>query len=219
VARDLRRVDDAELVRRFAAHRDRGERDAARAVWEQLVISNHDRVRTLVVAWRHPENPAVRIAAADVDDAVQLALVKFGLRMVETFRGVSEGELRAALRRLVDFACRQTARSRLRHERRSAGSLDEPLGEDGEGRRFDADLAQRSVAAADREEEREDARAWVRDALGRVANPTRRAVLELSLAGVDGDEIARRLGVSRDVVYQHRTRALRELRAHGEEPS
>jgi RNA polymerase sigma factor (sigma-70 family) len=219
VARDLRRVDDAELVRRFAAHRDRGERDAARAVWEQLVICNHDRVRTLVVAWRHPENPAVRIAAADVDDAVQLALVKFGLRMVETFRGVSEGELRAALRRLVDFACRQTARSRLRHERRSAGSLDEPLGEDGEGRRFDADLAQRSVAAADREEEREDARAWVRDALGRVANPTRRAVLELSLAGVDGDEIARRLGVSRDVVYQHRTRALRELRAHGEEPS
>ena len=62
MARDLRRVDDAELVRRFAAHRDRGERDAARAVWEQLVISNHDRVRTLVVAWRHPENPAVRIA-------------------------------------------------------------------------------------------------------------------------------------------------------------
>jgi RNA polymerase sigma factor (sigma-70 family) len=219
VARDLRRVDDAELVRRFAAHRDRGERDAARAVWEQLVISNHDRVRTLVVAWRHPENPAVRIAPADIDDAVQLALVKFGLRMVETFRGVSEGELRAALRRLVDFACRQTARSRLRHERRSAGSLDEPLGEDGEGRRFDADLAQRSVAAAGREEQREEARAWVREALGRVANPTRRAVLDLSLAGVDGDEIARRLGVSRDVVYQHRTRALRELRAHGEEPS
>jgi RNA polymerase sigma factor (sigma-70 family) len=219
VARDLRRVDDAELVRRFAAHRDRGEREAARAVWEQLVISNHDRVRTLVVAWRHPENPAVRIAPADVDDAVQLALVKFGLRMVDTFRGVSEGELRAALRRLVDFACRQTARSRLRHERRSGGSLDEPLGEDGEGRRFDAELAQRSVAAAEREEEREEARAWVREALARVANPTRRAVLELSLAGIDGEEIAKRLGVSRDVVYQHRTRGLRELRAGGGEPS
>ena len=79
MARDLRRVDDAELVRRFAAHRDRGERDEARAVWEQLVIANHDRVRTLVVAWRHPDSPAVRIPPADVDDAVQLALMKFAL--------------------------------------------------------------------------------------------------------------------------------------------
>jgi RNA polymerase sigma factor (sigma-70 family) len=214
VARDLRRVDDAELVRRFAAHRDRGERDAARAVWEQLVISNHDRVRTLVVAWRHPENASVRIAPEDVDDAVQLALVKFALRMVDTFRGVSQGELRAALRRLVDFACRQTARSRLRHDRRLAGSLDEPSGEDGEGRRFDAELAAMAQDRAERDASARAARDWVAGALDRVRNPTRRAVLELTLAGVDGDEIARRLDVSRDVVYQHRTRGLRELRGH-----
>jgi RNA polymerase sigma factor (sigma-70 family) len=219
VASDLRRVDDAELVRRFAAHRDRGERDAARAVWEQLVIANHDRVRTLVVAWRHPDNAAVRIGPADVDDAVQLALMKFALRMVDTFRGVSEGELRAALRRLVDFACRQTARSRLRHDRRLAGHLDEPLGDEGEGRRFDAELARMAQAEAERESARRDARDWVREALERVTNPTRRAVLELTLEGVEGEEIARRLGVSRDVVYQHRTRGLRELRGHeGDRP-
>ena len=36
--------DDEELVRRFAHCRDGGDRSAAKAAWEQIVVANFDRV-------------------------------------------------------------------------------------------------------------------------------------------------------------------------------
>ena len=215
---DARAPDDEEQVRRFAHHRDAGDRAAAKAAWEQIVVANFDRVETLVRTWRHPSSPAVRIADPDVDDAVQRALVKFALNMAETFRGVSAGELRAALRQCVDYACRDAARAVMTRERRVAGSIDERVAPERDAAgRFDRELGRLSAEESGREEERRDAREFIAAALPRIGNEARRAVLEMTLDGVPADEIAERLDVSLDVVYQHRTRGIKDLRALQEE--
>jgi RNA polymerase sigma factor (sigma-70 family) len=211
-------VTDDELVRRFARHRDAGERAAAKQAWEQIVLANFDRVETLVRVWRHPSNASVRIAEADVDDAVQRALVKFALNMGKTFRGASGGELRAALRRCVDYACRDVARAVMTHEKHVAGSIDERVAPERDAAgRFDRELGRLSAEEGGREEERREARDFVAAALSRITNETRRAVLEMTLDGVPAEEIAERLGVSLDVVYQHRTRGIKDLRSLQEE--
>jgi len=48
---------DDELIRRFCDHRDhrdRGDRERARELWEQLAITSFDRVQQLVKAFRFP---------------------------------------------------------------------------------------------------------------------------------------------------------------------
>src|SRR4051794_32334357 len=50
----LQMLRDDELIRRFCEHRDRGDLERARELWEQLAIANFDRVQQLVKAFRFP---------------------------------------------------------------------------------------------------------------------------------------------------------------------
>src|SRR3954454_1729441 len=74
VANELR---DEELVRLFAHARDRGDRDRAVQVWEQIVINNADRVTAWVAAWRYPGS-GDRVQDVDRDEAASRAFWKVG---------------------------------------------------------------------------------------------------------------------------------------------
>lgn len=217
-ARDGGDRDDAALVREFRRAYDAGDLPRATRCWEELVVRHVDRVAGLVGAWRLREHPDVAIPPADRDDVVQEALRRFAMRMIDTFEGTSVGELRSALRRLVDFACRDHAREVMRREQREV-PLDEPARDDADGERGRRD---RSVARAlerdlDDAEARREAADDVAAALELVSHDRRRRVIELQLAGASTEEICARLGVSRDVVYQDRNRALREIAARWKE--
>ena len=92
--KEMSGLTDDELVRLFALARDRGDRDRAVAIWEQIVINNIDRVSQMVAAWRYPGS-GDRVQDVDRDEAVSLAMWKVGRKMVDTFAAGASVELRA----------------------------------------------------------------------------------------------------------------------------
>jgi len=180
---------DAVLLQRFLLARRRRDEVAARAAWDELVGLNFDRVVTLVRV-----ESRGRLSAEERDDAVQRALVTMLTRFMDTFRGTSMGEFVAATRTLVRFACVDT-------QRRAAAvtSRTEELSDDAEQEVADEPdpLLERGGAFLD----------W---ALPQLAD-RRREVIELDLGDLTTEEIQERLGVSRDVVYAARSRALKDL--------
>jgi len=194
--------------------RDRGQRDLR--LWEDLAVLEYDRVRAQVRAFRFPGGSFL-----PVDDHY-VATQEAWLRVValgRNFAGSTLFELRAALRTTVVHACMDFGQRKLRRERHAAGSLDEPSRDGVSGSRYDAAVAARSreLAAIEadedaRQEEREDARKLVAWALEQMKNEGHREVLRLTvLEGLSGDEVAQRLGITTDNVYQRRRRGLKTL--------
>jgi RNA polymerase sigma factor (sigma-70 family) len=181
------RHDDV-LLQRFLLARRRRDEAAARAAWGELVELNFDRVVTLVRL-----ESRGRLTPEERDDAVQRALVTMLTRFMETFRGTSMGEFVAATRTLVRFACVDT-------QRRAAvvsGRTEELVDLQEEDAADDDELLERGGSFLD----------WaVPQLVGR-----RREVIELDLQDLTTEEIQQRLGVSRDVVYAARSRALKDL--------
>ena len=179
---------DAALLQRFLLARRRRDEAAARAAWNELVELNFDRVVTLVRL-----ESRGRLTDEERDDAVQRALITMLTRFMDTFRGTSMGEWVAATRTLVHFACVDT-------QRRAAliSGRTEELGDHVAEEAVDADpVLERGSAFLD----------W---ALPRLTH-RRRAVIKLDLQDLTTEEIQERLGVSRDVVYAARSRALKDL--------
>jgi Sigma-70, region 4 len=192
---------DDEQLRRFLVARRAGEEAAAQRWWEALLAGNFDRVRGMVVL-----ESRGRLSNDEQDEALQLALVKIAVNMIHTFRGSTMGEWVLATRRLVTFACIDTQRRaavRSRHERAIADD-DREVYDAIEERRREQEALDAEADALD------DARAWLDWAVPQLS-PARRAVIELDRENVDVEEIQRRLGVSRDVVYASRSRALKDL--------
>ncbi len=211
--RDPRQVGrhDDEKLRRFLAARTAGDEAGARRWWDELVSDNFDRVRGMVVLQSRGH-----LSADEQDDALQRALVKLFNNMIATFRGTSMGEWVESTRTLVKFACIDTQRRAMTistHER----SL-EPRGrDDDDDGRWDVDVyaaieqQRREQESAEQDVERlHDGQAFLDWAVPRLS-AKRRAVIELDRAEVPVDEIQERLGVSRDVVYASRCRALKDL--------
>jgi RNA polymerase sigma factor (sigma-70 family) len=179
---------DAALLQRFLLARRRRDEAAARAAWSELVELNFDRVVTLVRL-----ESRGRLSAEERDDAVQRALVTMLTRFMETFRGTSMGEFVAATRTLVRFACVDTQRRAAVVSGRTEELVDLPE----EDAADDDELLERGGSFLD----------WaVPQLVGR-----RREVIELDLQDLTTEEIQQRLGVSRDVVYAARSRALKDL--------
>lgn len=211
--RDSQRLGrhDEEKLRRFLAARRIGDEATARRWWEELLGDNFDRVRGMVALQSRGH-----LSHDEQQEALQRALIKLANNMIETFRGTSMGEWVESTRTLVKFACMDTQRRAAvisRHER----SLEQPAGGDTEAGRWDAD-----VYAATEQQRREQESAQhdmesIRD--GQVfldwavpkLSDKRRAVIELDRQEVPVEEIQERLGVSRDVVYASRSRALKDL--------
>jgi RNA polymerase sigma factor (sigma-70 family) len=202
---------DDEKLRRFLAARRAGDAAGARRYWEELLTDNFDRVHGMVVL-----ESRNHLSYDEQQDALQRALIRLANNMIETFQGSSMGEWVNATRTLVKYACIDTqrrAQTISRHER----SLDAPGRGDDDAGRWDADV----YADIEKERRERESDEQTADALGDhqaflnwavpQLSPKLRAVVELDRADVPVDEIQERLGVSREVVYQSRSRAAKQL--------
>jgi RNA polymerase sigma factor (sigma-70 family) len=179
---------DEVLLQRFLLARRRRDEAAARAAWGELVELNFDRVVTLVRV-----ESRGRLTPEERDDAVQRALVTMLTRFMETFRGTSMGEFVAATRTLVRFACVDTQRRAAVVSGRTEELVDLP-----------------EEDAADEDELLERGGSFLDWAVPQLVG-RRREVIELDLQDLTTEEIQERLGVTRDVVYAARSRALKDL--------
>lgn len=200
-------------MRRLVAARRAGDEAAARRYWEELLVANFDRVRAFVAL-----ESRGRLSTDEQQDALQRALVRIATNMFETFRGASVGEYVEAVRTLVKFACIDTQRRAATHSRRerpldAGGAADDAPGSG----RLDAEVYAAIDAQRRELESREEDASGVADGQAFLdwavpqLSPQRRAVIELDRRDVPVQEIQARLGVSRDVVYASRSRALRDL--------
>lgn len=184
-----------------------------------LIAKDIDRVKGIVETFRHPEAPEVRVEGSDVDDVVDSSYERL-VKMLRTFKGISEGEYRAAMRTCVRFECMDHCREAMGHDMRRAGSLDERTKDDeGDERgRFDRDIAEQEKERVAEEEAltagREQAllrQERVRTAIADLKNANRRRVVELTYAGASTEKIMAELDTTRDNVYQLRRRGLKDL--------
>ncbi|HUR86236.1 MAG TPA: sigma factor-like helix-turn-helix DNA-binding protein [Solirubrobacteraceae bacterium] len=203
---------DEERLRRFVGARRAGEEAGARRWWDELVTDNFDRVQAMVYL-----ESRGRLSPEERDDALQRALIKLTVNMIDTFHGESMGEWVQSTRTLVKFACIDTQRRAQTVSQRER-ALDR-AGRDGDDAvdRLDRDvyeaLEQQRREAETLEQDADvlgERQAFLDWAVPRLS-PKRRAVIELDRTGVPVEEIQERLGVSRDVVYQSRHRALQDL--------
>lgn len=213
VARDpspLPRHDEHNL-RRFLAARHAGDEAAARRWWDELVRDNFDRVRGMVRL-----RSRGHLSVVEQDEALQRALIKLSNNMIHTFNGTSMGEWVNATKTLVFGACVDTQRrEKAASSHRAALDATDDSGEDtGQLDRnvYKALERQRLEHDAEQQDAEDDAQA--RDFLDWAVpqlSPKRRAVIELDRDDVPCEAIQERLGVSRDVVYASRSRALKDL--------
>jgi RNA polymerase sigma factor (sigma-70 family) len=199
---------DARALRMFLAAGRAGDDAAARRHWVELLELNFDRVLGLVRL-----EAAGRLSDDEIEDACAAALERIATRLMVTFRGSSMGEWVGAVKQLVHYSCIDTQR---RAARRPA---ERPLEHD-DGRTDAAALAaiererRELEAAADDDELRDEWLARGRDFLAWALPqlpPRLRETFELLLEGLGTEAICARLGVSADVVYQSRRRALQTL--------
>lgn len=203
---------DREKLRRFLAARRAGDEPSARSWWEELLSDNFDRVRGMVTLQSRGH-----LSYDEQQEALQRALIKMSNNMIETFRGISMGEWVESTRTLVKFACIDT-------QRRSAAISKHERSLDRSGRDDEDDPSSRDAAVfaaiedrrRDQESDEQDAasiidgQAFLDWAVPQLSDK-RRAVIELDRDQVSVEDIQERLGVSRDVVYASRSRALKDL--------
>jgi RNA polymerase sigma factor (sigma-70 family) len=197
-------LSEEELLRRFVACRDAGDGDGALRWWGNLVEANFDRVRGMVDV----RASRYGLSADERQEAVQRALVKLWHKMVASFDGTTMGEWVNATRTLVDYVCRDVQRDAAKRSQRETaiGGRDE----DPDADEWTGDRVAHERHA--REEERADAAGFVAWALPRLGDDRRRLVLQRTLEGAPGDEIAGELGVSMDNLYAIRSRAVKDMR-------
>ena len=207
---------DHLLLRRYAVARENGDLDLAGELWEQLAVNNFDRVKQIVKAFRF--TPGGRgIPEHEWGSAASEAYIRV-VAMGASFQGREAGQFYAALVTCVQNSCRDFGRKELRHERRSAGSIDttfEPGGEagpfDAALAAYDAELRERAADAVEDEVERLQAEQLVGWATAQIKNDNYREVLAMTFQNIPAEEIADQLGISMDNVYARRSRGLKEL--------
>ena len=210
-----RMPDDDFFIRRFARARDRGDRDAALEIWREACVRKFDLVAGLIRGFTFPGGQPLQ--PDDRDDAQTECMTRI-LDMGHNFRGHSGAEFRAAIKRAVWYGCMDVGREVLAYEQHIGGSLDQRY-EDGDGGVFDAIveryLSEREQLAADVAEGAEEMAHFAELfdwAIDQVENENHRVVLELSFRErLSGEEIADRLGISIDNVYQRRSRGLKKV--------
>lgn len=208
---ELGSLRDDELVQLFALARDKGDRERAVEIWEEIVTRHFDRVVAMVGVWRYPDS-GDRVLEKDRDEAESLALWKVGKKMLDTFEGTTLPELRAAIKRAVDFACRDTLRRVAAREKHQDGSFDEPAGEDSQLSRYEDELADDGgFDELERAEEQRLNAERLAAGIAKLKGKMRR-VFELTLEGLEVPQIAAELNTSTDNVYQLRSRGLKKLK-------
>ena len=165
--------------------------------WDELVVDFYDRIDGLVAATHK--------GRLDDDEhalAVTLSMVRFSNRLINTFAGISMGELVNATKTLARGICIDVQRQSIRDHRLEGPSLDES-----ERPAWELDESERRY---DDDERAADARDFVSWALPQI-DSNRRRVLELTLYGAEILEIMEELGITRENAYQRRSRGLKDL--------
>ena len=209
----------ARAFHQFVAARDAGDDAGAKELWWALTELHHDRVRTIVRAFKYDSQ--WKLPVSDADDAIQESL----LRMVDMGRGFRESlypQFLAALKTCVRHAVMDYIRRLAARDKHAAGSLDEPLpgaAEDTGARRFDhrPELRVEDESVEDRLEYEEDLRR-LHARIERLENENHRRVIHRTLKGHSSREIARELGEKVNTVDQWRRRAILKLQEMDDEP-
>lgn len=205
------------ILRQFLAARSAGDDAAARLWWDRLVTENFDVVNNMVKATSHSH-----LSPAERDDALQQALIKLINNMIHTFNGSTMGEWVNATKTLVYHACIDVQRRATTISEKSV-----PLhttGDAGEETERLHPGVQQAIGRRHAEteaDEREaeslaEGTAFLDWALPKLTEK-RRKVIEFDRQGVPSKEIERRLGMSRDAVYQSRHRGMQDLERLREE--
>jgi hypothetical protein len=187
-----------EHLRRFLAARDRGDGAAMREWWEELVIDFYDRMDGFVAAAHKG-----RLDDDEHDLAVAMSLARFTTNLVNSFTGVSMGELVNATKTLARGICIDVQRQSVRARRLAGPSLDDETEHGGWE-------SAASVRRYDEAESAADARDFLAWALPQL-NADRRRVLELTLHGAELSEIVQELQITPANAYQRRSRGLKDL--------
>jgi capsule polysaccharide export protein KpsE/RkpR len=202
---------DEQVLLRFVKARRDGDEQAARRWWDELIRVSFDRISGMARAYS-----SGHLSRDQQDEAIQRALIKISNNMIHSFRGASIGEWVAAVRTLVQFMCMDVKRDAVAVAKHEA-SLQEAAGDDPDLGRWDSEVyaaiekrrGELASIEADQEAIREG-QAFLDWAVPRLSQ-RRRAVIELDRQNVAVEEIQARLGISRDVVYAARSRALKDL--------
>jgi hypothetical protein len=192
-----------EHLRQFLAARARGDAAQMRRWWEELVIDFADRMDGLVFAAHRG-----RLDDDEHDLAVAMSMARFSRRLIETFDGVSMGQLVNACKTLARGICIDVQRISIRERRLEGVSLDS--GWDAEDRavpRWETDEAAQRFAD---EEHTADIREFLAWALPQIKDE-RRQVLELTFIGAEIPEITDELGITQANAYQRRSRGMNDL--------
>jgi RNA polymerase sigma factor (sigma-70 family) len=208
---------DDLLLRRYHAARDAGDLPGAAKTWEQLSVNNWDRIQQTVSGF-HFSAGGKKLPDAEWGSAATEAYLRVRA-MGGNFRERQVGQFYAALHTAVHNACLDYGRKDLRHEKRSAGSIDKKYEPDGDAGPFDAalasydaDMRDRASEAVEDELQRTKAEHVVAWAIKQATNDNYREVLELTyIEQISAEEISERLGISMANVYARRSRGLREL--------
>jgi len=202
---------DEHNLRRFLAARRTGDEAAARRWWDELVRDNFDRVRGMVIL-----RSRGHLSAVEQDEALQRAVIKLSNNMIHTFNGTSMGEWVNATKTLVFGACVDTQRREkaASSHRAPLDATDDSGEETGQLDRnvyqaLEKQCAEQEANAQDADDDAQ-ARGYLDWAVPQLS-AKRRAVIELDREDVPCEDIQERLGVSRDVVYASRSRALKDL--------
>ena len=195
---------DDEHLRRFLAARRDGDAVEMRRCWEELVISIFDRMDGIVAVTHQG-----RLNDEEHELAVQLSLVRFSHRLIQTFAGTSMGELVNATKTLARGICIDVQRKAERDGRRSR-SLDAGWDADADERPSTAWEADEALARFERDEQDADSQGFLDWALPQLRD-ARRQVVEQTFYGAQLPEICEELGLSRDNAYQLRSRGLKDL--------
>jgi RNA polymerase sigma factor (sigma-70 family) len=208
---------DQSLLTSYHAARDMGDVRAAAATWERLAVQNFDRIKQTVNGFRFsPGGP--KLPASEWGSAATEAYLRVQA-MGGSFEKREVGQFYAALHTAVHPACLDYGRKELRHDKRSAGSIDKTYDPDGEAGPFDralaaydAQLRENAAEAREAEARRVGAEQLIAWAIGKVENDNYREVLEMTyIQKIPAEEISERLGISLANVYARRSRGLREL--------
>lgn len=174
--------------------------------WGELIVDFYDRIDGLVGAAHRG-----RLDTQEHDDAVALCMARFSTKLIDSFEGVSIGELVNACQTMAKRICIDVQRAAVRAHRLEAGSLDagwDSADTAGGGVGWEAEWAERRFRDNEAAAEARDFLGW---ALPQVREDWRR-VLELTLHGAEVTEIMEELGISRDNAYQRRSRGLVALK-------
>jgi hypothetical protein len=203
-ARARRHAD--EHLRRFLDARRRCDVDEMRRWWNELVVDFFERMDGFV-ALAHRG----RLDHDEHQVAVQLSMVRFSHKLMESFEGVSMGELVNACKTLAWGICIDVQRGSIRAREHHARSLDAGWEADADERPTPSWEAGEAVRRHEREQRSADTRDFLDWALPQLP-PDRRRVLELTFAGAELPEIMRHEKISRDNAYQRRSRGFRDLK-------